>query len=47
MIKQAPSADAYTTEYAEAALKALEDEGADVKGSSWEKEDVEVTAGGN
>jgi len=47
VIKQAPSADAYTTEYAEAALAALEDEGADVKGSSWEKEDVEVTAGGN
>jgi NitT/TauT family transport system substrate-binding protein len=47
VIKQAPSDDAYTTEYAEAALKALQDEGADVKGSSWEKEDVEVTAGGN
>jgi NitT/TauT family transport system substrate-binding protein len=47
VIKQAPSADAYTTEYAEAALAALEDEGADVKGASWEKEDVEVTAGGN
>jgi NitT/TauT family transport system substrate-binding protein len=47
VIKAAPSADAYTTEYAEAALAALEDEGADVKGSSWEKEDVEVTAGGN
>ncbi len=47
VIKQAPSQDAYTTEYAEAALAALEDEGADVKGSSWEKEDVEVTKGGN
>ena len=47
VIKQAPSADAYTTEYAEAALKALQDEGADVKGENWEKEDVEVTAGGN
>jgi NitT/TauT family transport system substrate-binding protein len=47
VIKQAPSDDAYTTEYAEAALKALQDDGADVKGSSWEKEDVEVTAGGN
>jgi NitT/TauT family transport system substrate-binding protein len=47
VIKQAPSQDAYTTEYAEAALQELEDEGVDVKGASWEKEDVEVTAGGN
>ena len=47
VIKQAPSADAYTTEYAEAALKALEDEGVDVKGADWQKETVEVTAGAN
>ena len=38
---------AYTTDYAEAALTALEDEGVDVKGADWQKETVEVTAGGN
>ena len=47
VIKADPSPDAYTTDYAEAALKQLEDEGVDVKGADWQKEDVEVTEGGN
>jgi NitT/TauT family transport system substrate-binding protein len=47
VIKQEAGSDAYTTEYAEAALKALEDDGTDVKGADWKKEDVEVTEGGN
>jgi NitT/TauT family transport system substrate-binding protein len=47
VIKKEASPDAYTTDYAEAALKALEDESADVKGADWQKETVEVTAGGN
>jgi NitT/TauT family transport system substrate-binding protein len=47
VIKKEASPDAYTTDYAEAALKALEDESVDVKGADWQKETVEVTAGGN
>jgi NitT/TauT family transport system substrate-binding protein len=38
--------DAYRTDLAEAAVKALEDDGVDVTGDSWQKETVEVTEGG-
>ena len=46
VIKQEASSDAYRTDLAEAAVKALEDEGVDVNGADWEKETVEVTPGG-
>jgi NitT/TauT family transport system substrate-binding protein len=46
IIKKAPEGTVYTTEFAEAAVKALEDEGMDVKGESWTKPEVEVTPGG-
>jgi NitT/TauT family transport system substrate-binding protein len=44
IIKQAADESAYTTEYAEAALAELKDE--DAKGEDWQKEEVEVTPGG-
>src|SRR5215203_6094631 len=47
VIKKEASPDAYSTDYADAALKLLEDDGVDVKGADWQKETVEVTAGGN
>jgi len=47
IIKEPASDDAYTTEYAAAAVAELEDEDVDVKGEDWEKEEVEVTEGGN
>jgi NitT/TauT family transport system substrate-binding protein len=46
IIKQEASDDAYTTEFAEAAVQALEDEGVDVNGADWTKPEVEVTPGG-
>ncbi len=45
IITEAPPADAYRTDLAEAALAALAD--ADTKGASFTKGTVEVTAGGN
>jgi NitT/TauT family transport system substrate-binding protein len=45
VIKQEASPDAYTTDYAQAALDDLGDE--DATGESWEKETVEVTPGGD
>ncbi len=42
----APDADAYTTEYAEAAVALLEDMGIDVVGSSWSPITVELNEGG-
>ncbi len=47
IIKQPASNDAFTTEHAEAAVAALEDDGVDVNGDDWEKAEVEVTEGGN
>ena len=44
VIKAAASPDAYRTDLAEAALGELEE---DAMGADWEKETVEVTAGGN
>jgi NitT/TauT family transport system substrate-binding protein len=46
IIKNAPEGTVYMTEFAEAAVQALEDEGDDVKGESWTKPEVEVTPGG-
>ncbi len=47
IIKNPASDDAYTTEHAEAAVQALEDDDVDVNGDDWEPEEVEVTEGGN
>src|SRR5687768_15627903 len=46
IIKNEASPEAYTTEYAQAAVDELEDEGVDVKGEDYEKQEVEVTEGG-
>ena len=45
-IQDEASTDAYITDYAEAAVVALEDEGVDVKGADYQPEEVEVTPGG-
>jgi NitT/TauT family transport system substrate-binding protein len=47
VIKNEASSDAYITDYAEAAVAALEEEGIDLKGADFEPEEVEVTPGGN
>jgi NitT/TauT family transport system substrate-binding protein len=47
IIKKDAGDGVYTTEFAEAAVKALQDEDVDVNGSDWTKPEVEVTAGGN
>jgi NitT/TauT family transport system substrate-binding protein len=46
IIKSEASDDAYITDYAQAAVDALKDEGVDVNGASWEAPTVEVTPGG-
>ena len=46
VISKPPSSDAYRTDLAEAAVKALKAEGVDVVGSSYQKQQVQVTAGG-
>jgi NitT/TauT family transport system substrate-binding protein len=46
IVKKDPGEGVYTTEYAEAAVGELEDEGVDVKGADWEAPEVEVTKGG-
>jgi NitT/TauT family transport system substrate-binding protein len=46
VVSKAPTADAYRTDLAEAAVKALKDEGVDVNGDSWQKKVVKVTPGG-
>jgi NitT/TauT family transport system substrate-binding protein len=46
IIKKPATDDAYTTEFAEAAVAELEDEGVDVNGADFTKETVEVTPGG-
>jgi hypothetical protein len=45
VISKAPEG-AYVTDYAEAAVAALKEEGVDVVGSSYTKPTVEVTEGG-
>lgn len=46
IVKNDPGDGVYTTEYAEAAVAALEAEGLDVKGADYEAPEVEVTEGG-
>jgi NitT/TauT family transport system substrate-binding protein len=46
IIKKEADETAYTTEYAEAAVQELKDEGEDVTGTDWEAPEVEVTPGG-
>src|SRR5687767_6359807 len=46
IVKKDPGEGVYTTEYAEAAVQQLEDEGVDVKGEGFEAPEVEVTEGG-
>jgi NitT/TauT family transport system substrate-binding protein len=47
IVKSDPGEGVYTSEYAEAAVQALEDEGVDVKGADYEAPEVEVTEGGD
>jgi NitT/TauT family transport system substrate-binding protein len=46
IVKKDPGDGVYVTEYAEAAVAELEDEGVDVKGADYEAPEVEVTEGG-
>jgi NitT/TauT family transport system substrate-binding protein len=46
IIKNPATDDAYTTEFAEAAVQALKEEGVDVTGESYQKATVKVTPGG-
>jgi NitT/TauT family transport system substrate-binding protein len=46
VIANEASTDAYVTDYAEAAVAALEEEGVDVTGDDYEPTEVEVTPGG-
>jgi NitT/TauT family transport system substrate-binding protein len=46
IIKKPATDDAYTTDYAEAAVGELKDDGVDVTGSDFKKQTVEVTPGG-
>jgi NitT/TauT family transport system substrate-binding protein len=46
IIKKPATDDAYNTEFAEAAVKELKDEGVDVVGGDFKKQTVEVTPGG-
>lgn len=46
IVKNDPGEGVYTTEYAEQAVAALEEEGVDVKGEGFEAPEVEVTEGG-
>ena len=46
IVKNDPGDGVYTSEYAEAAVEALEEEGVDVNGEGYEAPEVEVTEGG-
>lgn len=46
LLSAEPDPEAYTTEYAEAAVSELEEEGVDVIGENFEPEPVELTEGG-
>jgi NitT/TauT family transport system substrate-binding protein len=46
VISKPATDEAYRTDIAEAAVKALEDDDVDVRGEDWEAEEVEVTEGG-
>ena len=47
MIKAAPDANAYTTDLAAQAVKDLEAQGVDVKGTNYQPKQVEITPGGD
>jgi NitT/TauT family transport system substrate-binding protein len=47
VLAAAPDDGAYTTEYAEAAVAMLEDQGVDVTGDGWSRIDVELVEGGD
>jgi NitT/TauT family transport system substrate-binding protein len=47
IVKSDPGDGVYNSEFAEAAVAELEDEGVDVNGSDWQAPEVEVTEGGN
>ena len=47
VIKAAASSDSYRTDLAEAAVEQLKSDDVDVTGDDWQKETVEVTAGGD
>jgi NitT/TauT family transport system substrate-binding protein len=46
VISKAPSADAYRTDIAQDAVNEIEEEGEDIHGSDWTKQNVQVTEGG-
>jgi NitT/TauT family transport system substrate-binding protein len=46
IVKNPPGDGVFDSEFAEAAVAALEDDGVDVKGADWEAPEVEVTEGG-
>ena len=46
VIKKPPTGQPYRADLAKAAVQELEDEDVDVKGTDWQKEEVEVTEGG-
>jgi NitT/TauT family transport system substrate-binding protein len=46
VISKPPSADAYRTDLAQAAVKRLESQGVDVHGNNWHKQPIKVTPGG-
>ena len=46
IVKNDPGDGVFTTEFAEAAVAELEDDGVDVNGADWEAPEVEVTEGG-
>ncbi len=47
ILKAAPDASAFRTDLAEAAIADLQAEGLDVKGSGWQRQQVELKEGGN
>ena len=46
VIKKAPTAGAYRTDIAKAAVASLKKDGVDVFGKSWHKASIKVTPGG-
>ena len=47
VITKPPSADAYRTDLAQAAVDELDSKGVDVNGSGWKKQNIKVTPGGS
>jgi hypothetical protein len=46
VIKKPASDDSFRTDIAESAIDELKDDGVDVTGEGWQKENVQVTEGG-